>query len=61
MIGLGWLAIEHETEVHVMTEGEEHSFEGCKCKPTLDDEYMVITHNSFDGREAFENGERFAS
>lgn len=31
----------------------------CHCHPQLSDEdYEVVVHNSFDGREAFEEGER---
>jgi hypothetical protein len=39
----------------------EHEANGsCWCKPTLDDEGSepIWIHNSLDGREAFETGER---
>lgn len=35
----------------------EHMDEDCPCRPTQDDPGFWI-HNSFDGREAFEEGER---
>jgi hypothetical protein len=38
---------EHETNDHT----------SCWCKPTMDED-GVIVHNSMDGREAFETGER---
>jgi hypothetical protein len=30
----------------------------CPCNPTFDPEYNVIYHNSFDGREEYETGQR---
>lgn len=42
----------------------EHEANGsCWCKPTLDDEGSepIWIHNSLDGREAFETGERLLS
>jgi len=42
----------------------EHETNGsCWCKPTLDDEGAepIWIHNSLDGREAFETGERLPS
>jgi hypothetical protein len=37
----------------------DHSLDsGCWCCPTFDEEHWVATHQSADGREAFENGER---
>ena len=41
---------------HILPIGEEHSTEDCPCNP-LEDEDLII-HNSFDGRETFERGER---
>ena len=38
---------------------QEHMDENCPCNPTPDEEMAnLIMHNSFDGREAFETGER---
>jgi hypothetical protein len=33
----------------------------CWCEPELDYEHMVAVHNSADGREKFETGERKVS
>ena len=30
----------------------------CWCKPVLDEDSPVVTHNSADGREYYQNGER---
>ena len=30
----------------------------CPCMPILDEEDNIVIHNSFDGREAYERGER---
>jgi hypothetical protein len=30
----------------------------CWCKPRVDEELNLVTHNSADNREAFETGER---
>lgn len=35
----------------------EHESDGCWCRPE-DDEDGFTVHNSMDGREAFENGQR---
>jgi hypothetical protein len=44
---------------HVMPTDEHHTKTDCKCspKPDIDDDTIVI-HNSFDGRDSFERGER---
>jgi hypothetical protein len=47
---------------HIVPEDEcdDHSFTlKCPCQPKrdLEDPY-IVTHNSYDGREAFERGER---
>lgn len=37
------------------------STEFCKCDPFMDeddDETTIVVHNSFDGREAYETGQR---
>ena len=31
---------------------------GCWCDPDVDDEFKLVVHNSADGREKFESGER---
>lgn len=38
----------------------DHSFDDCTCHPEIGDDGEYI-HNSFDGREAFETGERKVS
>jgi hypothetical protein len=47
---------------HVMPENDlrEHVMSAdCWCHPAVDEEYEnVLVHNSMDGREAFETGER---
>ena len=61
-----WLLIELQadngyTESHVLPEDELdiHSLTNlCWCKPKLDEEFWIATHNSIDGREKFESGER---
>lgn len=30
----------------------------CPCQPVLDEEDNIVIHNSFDGREAYERGDR---
>lgn len=42
---------EDEQDIHVLTDD-------CWCEPSLDDEFWIATHNSVDGREKFETGER---
>ena len=62
----GWQTISGENEAgacvsHVVpiNDLKEHQLIAeCWCNPTLDDEYMIATHNSADNREAFERGER---
>lgn len=49
--------------VHVVPINDlrEHDLNGsCWCKPALDNDYSypIWIHNSMDGREAFERGER---
>lgn len=45
--------------VYPVNDFREHSITNCWCQP-IDDE-GVIVHNSLDGREQFERGERKAS
>lgn len=46
--------------VHCIPIGDTHDHmdEDCPCQPTKDPETGFWMHNSFDGREAFEVGER---
>jgi hypothetical protein len=59
--GRGWTFIVFGDFVHLLPEDEMecHHPKGCLCMPRVDeiDEGMII-HNSLDGREAFEEGER---
>lgn len=46
---------------HVMPVGDlrEHdSNKDCWCRPEHDEEYNIYVHNSLDGREAYETGQR---
>ena len=36
---------------------KDHMDEGCECHPEQNEDGLWV-HNSFDGREKFENGER---
>lgn len=66
--GLDWMTIilddvddPGKGDVHVVPLNDcgEHEFKTtCPCHPVFDDEDGFWTHNSFDGREAFENGDR---
>lgn len=56
-----WQVIEHINELHVVPQDDDrkHFFQACACCPQPAEEgSAVIVHNSFDGREAYENGER---
>ena len=46
--------------IYPMNDLREHILEGrsCWCKPTLDEEDLLVIHNSLDGREQVETGER---
>ncbi|KVT91890.1 hypothetical protein WK59_03910 [Burkholderia ubonensis] len=60
----GWRVVRLNRERHVVPCGDlrEHAAKGCTCNPTADDEDPgVIVHHAFDGREAFETGERKVS
>lgn len=48
------------THVYPLNDLREHETEGvdCWCNPEVDDDGQLITHNSLDGREKFETGER---
>lgn len=53
----GWMAFTNPLEVVPRADLREHRFgRKCWCKPFEED--GVIVHNSMDGRERFERGER---
>jgi len=62
----GWEVITGESEVggnvtHIipLDDAREHTLRGdCWCDPRLDYEDHIATHNSADGREQFETGQR---
>ena len=60
-----WLIASTATEIHVapMDDLRPHDFTSkCWCRPVEDMEHVdVWTHNSLDGREAYETGERLPS
>lgn len=43
---------------HITSAMEGVDLMSCPCKPTFDAEHNTIIHNSFDGREQYETGER---
>lgn len=57
----GWaivFALNDDTpHVIPVDELEQHDPENCRCCPH-EEEYGVMIHQSFDGREKFESGER---
>lgn len=56
----GWISLNHPPEVVPLNDLKPHvPGEMCGCKPEHDGE--VIVHNSYDGRELFERGERKVS
>ncbi len=60
----GWLAVKSGDQVHVIPhEDLEPHFETpeCHCRPERHPhtDEQVVVHNSFDGREAAENTDRF--
>ena len=60
-----WLVASTATEIHVtpMDDLRPHDFTStCWCRPQEDaEEPGMWTHNSLDGREAYETGERLPS
>jgi len=59
----GWTVVDcGNLGVHLIPIGDTHDHmdEDCACSPNNNDPEMpgVWVHNSFDGREAFEDGER---
>lgn len=55
----GWGVYQNEGAAHVIPvdEAEQHAYSGCPCHP-WEDVHGTIVHQSFDGREKFETGER---
>ncbi len=51
----GWMAIAH---VYPVKDTRAHLTENCWCNPMHDEEHEIIVHNSADGREAIETGQR---
>lgn len=60
-----WLLASTATEIHItpVDDLRPHDFTSkCWCRPVEDDEEPdVWSHNSLDGREPFESGERLPS
>lgn len=46
--------------VYPLNDFREHETDGrdCWCGPRIDDEDGIVVHNSLDGREHYETGER---
>lgn len=58
---IGWRNTQESTKWHIipMDDDKEHQVSlECWCCPELDEEDNLIIHNSADGRELFERGER---
>jgi hypothetical protein len=54
---MSWLAFDNPSEVIPLQDLKPHnSGEHCGCRPEWDE--GILIHNAFDGREAFERGER---
>jgi hypothetical protein len=52
---------EGRLHVHPLNDLREHVIDPdveCWCNPTYDEEYDIVIHNSLDGRELYETGER---
>lgn len=61
VMGTGWTyAAVPGLGVHIIPIGDlhDHMDEDCPCMPVFDEELNAWSHNSFDGREAFDDGER---
>lgn len=60
--GWGFMLDEDTGLTHLAPTHEEHITEGCACGAAQSPEdASLIIHNSFDGREKFETGERKTS
>lgn len=59
----GWGIYPYQGVNHVLPvdESDRHAFHNCPCGADYADDFSCIVHNSFDGREAFERGERKVS
>jgi hypothetical protein len=56
---MGWVVIEtEEYGNHIMPEDETHDLDKCRCGSSYFEFSCATVHNSFDGREAYENGDR---
>jgi hypothetical protein len=55
----GWALYEDldTGHLHVMPQGEEHAFCGCRCQPWKESP-SIIVHRAFDRREMFEDPHR---
>lgn len=44
------------THIYPVNDTYNHNIEStnCWCSPKIDKKYMLVIHNSFDGREGFE-------
>ena len=58
-LSYGWVIHRIDGFRHIVPTDELHAVDNCHCQP-VEDDYLVI-HNSFDGREKFERGERKVS
>lgn len=55
----GWGIYQCDNFFHIIPvdEADRHEYEHCTCGPA-EGEHNLIVHQSFDGREKFETGER---
>jgi hypothetical protein len=54
---MSWRILWNDGYQHIIPFGELHTVSTyCRCHPEIDDDLVI--HNSFDGREAYERGER---
>jgi hypothetical protein len=48
----------NDSKKHITSAFDGVDVMSCPCNPTFDAEQNVIIHNSFDGREKYETGQR---
>ena len=65
MVGLPWfkmrMGLHGATNILPANDDRPHDYGlGCWCRPVEQDD-GIVSHNSMDGREAFESGERLLS
>jgi hypothetical protein len=51
----------HDGQAHVIPHNDSRLHDAdtlCPCCPEVDEDDGLVTHNSFDGREAYEEGHR---